>query len=631
MMSGLVNQGFRMMDVSAKIVRDPIHEYVSFTENERQVIDSPWFQRLRHCSQNGPARLVYPSLLGTRFEHSLGVMQFASRIFDSVIDRGKYKQSGVVDQFLEICRRDLRVFLGRRSGSSEESLVDDVRQLLRMAALCHDIGHFPLSHTCERAFRENFWSAAIPKYLPARACHEVLGAEIVRHIFQEEQLLSRWLGRGVILVMLSPHGLAVQYRRRALPLSETVFPALNAIIMGNYDADRLDYLQRDGYLSGSAFGRFDVQRFIDAMALAEKEVGGEARGVGGDSGRARNLYSVVPTTRALSTVEAALLERYKLYKWVYFHHKALYYDQLTCELGAKLLAQKGVVDKLFVPYRSPVGGPLPYREAVFNALQSPAVPIPPLVLFRGRALRLGGGYFRLNLGFFVSNTDTHFFDDVWFCSKGRKRGRTRSGTDNTNTLEALVERKPCGVTVWKDWSQFETFFSICGGLARKSGDLKRKVDTDNFDRHVDRWLGGIWDLMRHGDFPEKLAPIILRGLTERLQVDGMRKLRPLMRIADWSLFGALQENEILGRTGGKSLLVSHSALLRGLSGLRGEIPFYVFVTGSASDILAAKKRKGLQDRLLKTIARGFINEIIENLERFQELKDVWAKAVREGS
>jgi len=45
-----------------KIVRDPIHEYISFTEEERKIIDSPWFQRLRHCSQNGPVKLVYLSI-----------------------------------------------------------------------------------------------------------------------------------------------------------------------------------------------------------------------------------------------------------------------------------------------------------------------------------------------------------------------------------------------------------------------------------------------------------------------------------------------------------------------------------------------------------------------------------------
>jgi hypothetical protein len=67
-----------------KVLRDPIYEYITCTDDELRIVDSPWFQRLRHCTQNGPTRLVYPSLNGTRFEHSLGVMELADQALTSV-------------------------------------------------------------------------------------------------------------------------------------------------------------------------------------------------------------------------------------------------------------------------------------------------------------------------------------------------------------------------------------------------------------------------------------------------------------------------------------------------------------------------------------------------------------------
>lgn len=95
-----------------KIIRDPIHEYISLSKDELCLVDSPWFQRLRHCSQNGPTKLVYPSIFGTRFEHSLGVMHVSTKIFESVLDKGKYRANPeVVDGFIKICKRDLKHFL----------------------------------------------------------------------------------------------------------------------------------------------------------------------------------------------------------------------------------------------------------------------------------------------------------------------------------------------------------------------------------------------------------------------------------------------------------------------------------------------------------------------------------------
>ena len=107
------------------VVRDPIHKFVSYTNAEKVVIDSPQFQRLRDIHQLAMTYLIYPGASHKRFEHCLGVMELATNIFDVVMDDDN------------LTKRSREVF--------QEQLRDKQywRQTLRMAALCHDVGHLP--------------------------------------------------------------------------------------------------------------------------------------------------------------------------------------------------------------------------------------------------------------------------------------------------------------------------------------------------------------------------------------------------------------------------------------------------------------------------------------------------------
>lgn len=596
-----------------KLVRDPIHEYISFSEEERRLIDSPWFQRLRHCLQNGPTRLVYPSIVGTRFEHSLGVMDLASRILDSVLDEQKYaKGSKFISEFLSVCRRDLRLFLGRRKRNDDE-VITDLRRLLRASALCHDLGHFPLSHTLERAFRQEYWTQAIPAYYPVRQCHELISAELIRYILEiSDPAIEDWLGRGIILTLLAPSALTVRYRRSKLPFNETMFYTLNGILVGDYDADRLDYLQRDGYLSGSGFGRFDVQRFIDAMRLTKKD----------------KTHEVLPSSYALSTVEAALIERYKLYKWVYFHHKTLFFDEVCCEAARKILKSPKTAKEILEKYEKDVGNPQEYLKAVLKSLSSPTENLRPLILFRGESLGLTHEYYRLNPDFFINNKDSHFFDDVWFCLKCRDRQQL--GSTGTFYLETLVDRKACGMTLWKDWSQFTKFFDKCLVEARKSTRLATKVEGDSVQVYGPKFLDILWQLMREGKFPEAVCHKMIGRAKLELKKVNNGSLRALVRVANWRLFGNLRDKQIIGKTGRRDFLVNHSSLLRGLSELRGEIPFYAFVVGEAADLTKVKKNKKIMDRILTIIAKTFIIAIVDCFEEV-EIFGAWNEAKKQGS
>ncbi len=105
----------------------PIHGIIGFNEKERRIIDHPYFQRLRHISQLGFANFVFTGATHSRFAHSLGVMHLAGRIFDQIVAAEHAWLAGLFN----------------------EEDWSYLRQLVRLAALLHDVGHAPFSHSSE--------------------------------------------------------------------------------------------------------------------------------------------------------------------------------------------------------------------------------------------------------------------------------------------------------------------------------------------------------------------------------------------------------------------------------------------------------------------------------------------------
>ncbi|MCL2610993.1 MAG: HD domain-containing protein, partial [Defluviitaleaceae bacterium] len=110
--------------------RDVIHGYVKLDKQEIEIVNSPEYQRLRRIRQLSLTEMVYPGANHTRFEHSLGVLQLATEIFDNII---KQEHS--------------REILGFKN--EYDSRIYRLRKIIRLAALLHDIGHAPFSHTSE--------------------------------------------------------------------------------------------------------------------------------------------------------------------------------------------------------------------------------------------------------------------------------------------------------------------------------------------------------------------------------------------------------------------------------------------------------------------------------------------------
>ena len=178
---------------------------------------------------------IYPGGNHTRFEHSLGVMHVATRIYDAVVQRS-------------------RTLLESRLQYDDAGVHRD-RQLVRFAALLHDVGHAPFSHSSEELmpprpndcikYRHEDYSAAI-----VRRC---LKTAIENHPFNENVGLTA----EEIASLLEGTTTA----RRAIFWRE--------LIDGQIDADRMDYLLRDSIHLGVQYGRFDLDRIVSTIVAAE--------------------------------------------------------------------------------------------------------------------------------------------------------------------------------------------------------------------------------------------------------------------------------------------------------------------------------------------------------------------------
>ena len=217
-------------------IRDPIHDFVRMSNEERRVVNSRPFQRLRYIHQLALTYLVYPGTTHKRFEHSLGVMELAGRVFDVVT-----RQSNVSDRV-----RNLLEPIG------DPGQLGYWRTALRMAALCHDVGHLPFSHAAERELLPESWD------------HE----KLTRSIIECDEMKKIWREMTPPLRHEDIVKLAVGPKKAAdLRFSqwETI---LAEIITGDaFGVDRMDYLLRDSHHAGVNYGRFDQIRLIDTIRI----------------------------------------------------------------------------------------------------------------------------------------------------------------------------------------------------------------------------------------------------------------------------------------------------------------------------------------------------------------------------
>jgi uncharacterized protein len=227
--------------VEEKVFKDPVHRYVHVRDRVIwDLIGTKEFQRLRRVKQLGTTYLTFHGAEHSRFNHSLGVYEIIRRIIDDVFD-------------------------GRPEWNSEQRL------LSLCAALLHDLGHGPFSHSFEKVFDLD---------------HEAFTQKIILGDTQVNAVLtkvSKDFPKMVaeVIAKTSPNKLVI------------------SLISSQIDADRMDYLQRDAYFTGVSYGHFDMERILRVMRPKEDQV--------------------VIKQSGMHAVEDYIMSRYQMYWQVYFH------------------------------------------------------------------------------------------------------------------------------------------------------------------------------------------------------------------------------------------------------------------------------------------------------------------------
>lgn len=231
------------------LIADPIHKYITFTVpyatpdphelTEKDLIDSPWVQRLRYIYQLQSARWVYPSAEHTRFVHSLGTMHVAGRF-----------------------ARHLYPFL--KKVVKDVPSANFVEELLRVTALVHDIGHGPFCHF----FDDNFLH-------DIGLTHERLGQIIIReHLSSTIRKIRRSpsgpFDKGEELDADQIAHLILKEKGKDNSRLPRWLNILQPVISGSYTGDNLDYVLRDSYMCGVAVGPVDLTRLIHYTIVTEK-------------------------------------------------------------------------------------------------------------------------------------------------------------------------------------------------------------------------------------------------------------------------------------------------------------------------------------------------------------------------
>lgn len=250
-----------------KIIHDPLHGTIKLEGIFLDLIETPELQRLHHIRQLGLAYLVFPGANHTRFSHSLGTYFIASQIADRL-------NLPVRDQIL-----------------------------VNVAALLHDIGHGPFSHTLEFAYYSQFKKSHTDLTSQLISGEATLRGRERVNIPSIAQILEHYdVDQARIIELIQ--GMKIPYGWTLTPWLEGLPPEkphyLTQIIHGEVDSDQLDYLLRDSYYTGVAYGIIDFPYLLNTLELVNGTLAIDPKGI--------------------EAVEGLLVARALMFSSVYYHH-----------------------------------------------------------------------------------------------------------------------------------------------------------------------------------------------------------------------------------------------------------------------------------------------------------------------
>ncbi|WP_372965112.1 HD domain-containing protein [Marinobacter sp.] len=321
-----------------KLIMDPVHGGIPLYRHEIQVIDHPLFQRLRNICQNDILSLVFPGATHSRFLHSIGVMHVGTRMFRSMIDA--YLRERQLSERMEL-------------SLSQLDAIDYLVKIIRLGCLLHDSGHSSFSHQFTQAqrirelmsrpqrFRDLWQGEDYTRYHPVepgelehehysvRVAHEVLSSidldnaglysEDIIGIMETTQVTpsSTFCRHACTFWDFIAGDKAVSGSLTRENVPALVMGLLSSIVSGEIDADRADYMLRDGFHSSVTIGGFNLDHLLSNLRF------------GWDV--SEPWMGLAITQKGLGALEDFVYSRYQMYRKVYGHKTALGFDWLLRE------------------------------------------------------------------------------------------------------------------------------------------------------------------------------------------------------------------------------------------------------------------------------------------------------------
>ncbi len=246
-------------------IYDAVHGYIGLTDQEDRIVNTRVFQRLHHIKQLGSAYLVYPGATHSRFSHSLGTMFVMGRIAQRLFDK-----KVITD-------------------------IDEIKKL-RLAALMHDLGHFPFSHCLEHPI--------IKAKNGKGGNHEDLSVHLINNTSIRD-----------FLAPYEPEEITSLITKRRLEQ-----PLYSLLISSDLDADRIDYLMRDAHETGVSYGSIDFDRLVLTLRTDQQQ-------------------HLAVEDRGRQALENFLLSRYHMYQVVYYHRRVVGFELMLERIYYHLLEQ----------------------------------------------------------------------------------------------------------------------------------------------------------------------------------------------------------------------------------------------------------------------------------------------------
>jgi HD superfamily phosphohydrolase len=319
-------------------VRDPIHGTIRLTTEEFAVMNHRLFRRLHRIRQNGLLYLIFPSATHTRFEHSLGVLYVADAMLRNLYFNSRVSSQKSIPGVLAIdaaAAGDAVDF-----SSVPDEVVKRIFGMTRLAALVHDLGHGPYSHTFDsfapavtevqellktapelhaiRQLAERIDPKAPDASGVARIQHEDMSCVLFAYIWDELSRPGMKLNEDVPAIVTAilrgrPEMCDDDSLRGFIPLMHDIIASAPA------DADRMDYLERDSRSIGVSYGLFDRNRLLSSI-LAYRE--GETH------------YRLGFKRSGLRAVENFIQARFELFVQVYYHKTNVALEQILSRIAS---------------------------------------------------------------------------------------------------------------------------------------------------------------------------------------------------------------------------------------------------------------------------------------------------------